>query len=288
MKRITKPGYVGRPDFESYSEKFKDFFHMERRNGIILARMHHLGESAKFDYSAHNAWGQAWHEIGNDPENEVMILTGTGDEWVGNHTAATYKESPGKRTAFDMYEEGYYDGLKVLENLLFDVDIPTIAALNGPGTFTMLALLCDITLCSEKAGFYDLHFPMGVVPGDGQHLTFQELMGTKRAAYYLYTGDPIDAQTALAMGMVNEVLPHEKLLPRAWQIAESIMQKPRTVRRITSQLIRRPWKRRFLEDFHMGYANEQLCVYAEAPDPQLMGKVAVESLESAKNKARKK
>jgi enoyl-CoA hydratase/carnithine racemase len=54
-------------------------------------------------------------------------------------------------------------------------------------------------------------------------------MGLKRAAYYLYTSDKIDAQMAKQVGLVNEVLPLDRLLPRAWEIAERIMKKPRSV-----------------------------------------------------------
>ena len=74
MAHSTKSGYVDRPQFETYSRKFAAFFQMERSDGIILVRMHHRGGSAKFDFAAHNAWGQAWHEIGNDPANEVMRI----------------------------------------------------------------------------------------------------------------------------------------------------------------------------------------------------------------------
>ncbi|HUR03223.1 MAG TPA: hypothetical protein VM347_11830 [Nonomuraea sp.] len=75
-------GYVGRPSFESYAEKYADYFAMRRRDGIIELRMHTHGGPAQFGFAVHNAWGQAWQEIGNDPGNEVLILTGTGDHWL--------------------------------------------------------------------------------------------------------------------------------------------------------------------------------------------------------------
>src|SRR5439155_3351158 len=92
-------------------------------------------------------------------------------------------------------------------------------------------------------------------PGDGQGMTFQELMGLKRAAYYLYTSDKIDAQTAKEIGLVNEVVSLERLLPRAWEIAEKIMKKPRTTRRLTASVLRRPWKRLLVQGlgFHLGH-----------------------------------
>src|SRR6202163_3994982 len=69
----------------------------------------------------------------------------------------------------------------------------------------------DLTICSEDAILYDLHYDIGSVPGDGIHSCFQELLGVKRAAYALLTGQTIDAKTALEYGMVNEIHPREKL-----------------------------------------------------------------------------
>jgi len=106
----------------------------------------------------------------------------------------------------------------------------TIACINGSGLHTEFALLCDITLCAEHAELFDPHFKFNLVPGDGQGLTFQELMGSA-CRLLLYTSDKINAQMAKEMGLVNEVLPLARLLPRAWEIAEKIMQKPRAIRR---------------------------------------------------------
>ena len=78
-------------------------------------------------------------------------------------------------------------------------------------------------------------------------------MGVKRAAYALLTGESIDAKTALEYGMVNEVLPADELIARAFTIADHIMKQPRTVRRLTTQIIRRPWKKRILDDLDGGF-----------------------------------
>jgi enoyl-CoA hydratase/carnithine racemase len=253
-------GFVKRPEFDDYAEKYADHFAMERRDGIIQVRMHTDGGPALFGFGLHNAWGQLWQEIGNDPRNEVLILTGTGDRWL-DADPASYAEPPGRWPDGFAYEHAYYDATKLLENLVFAIDIPTIAAINGPGVaHTEIALLCDITLCTDETTIVDPHFLAGVAPGDGQHLSFQELMGTKRAAYYLYTSEEIDARTALELGLVNEVLPAERLLPRAWEIAEMIMQRPRATRRFTHAILQRPWKRRLVQDFGFGLAHEMFGI----------------------------
>ncbi|MGW0803500.1 enoyl-CoA hydratase/isomerase family protein [Nonomuraea sp. NPDC002799] len=258
-------GYVRRPSFEEYAEKYADYFVMTRRSGIIELRMHTGGGPARFDFAVHNAWAQAWQEIGNDPDNEVLILTGTGDVWLSAE-GADAKEASTKlieqpRPRDFGYEHTYYDAIKLLENFVFGIDIPTIAAINGPSVaHTEFALLCDITLAAESATIVDPHLLAGVAPGDGQQLTLQELIGTKRAAYHLYTGKPIGAQEALTLGLVNEVLAGDRLLPRAWELAETIAQSPRTTRRLTHAIAQRPWKRRLVHDLGFGVAHEMFGI----------------------------
>ncbi|WP_216903796.1 enoyl-CoA hydratase/isomerase family protein, partial [Nocardia alni] len=227
-------GFVARPNLGDYAEKYSKYFVMQRRDGILELRMHTDGGPAEFSFAVHNAWAQAWLEIGNDPDNEVLIITGTGERWLG--TPETAARDP-KEVVDEMhsvplpadfgYEHGFYDATKLVENFVFGIDIPTIAAINGPSVaHTEFALLSDITLAAESATITDPHFLAAAAPGDGQQLTLQELIGTKRAAYHLYTGQPIGARQALELGLVNEVLPAHQLLPRAWELAETIMKQP--------------------------------------------------------------
>lgn len=257
---ITKK-FVSRPKFEEYKEKYADFIKMERRNGIILLRMHHNGGPVLWNEAMHNALPQAFHDVGNDPENQVMILTSTDPYWIG-------ESDPNAEFRFD-YDTYYVDATKLLENLIFDVDVPTIAAVNGPGFHTEIALLCDITICTEDSVFQDAHFSVGFVPGDGQLLTFQELVGVKRSAYALYTGEQIDARTAYEWGMVNEIVSKERLVARAWEIAEKIMKQPRATRCMTHQLLTRPWKRRLINDFQGHVAQEGFAARVDVPDHDL-------------------
>jgi enoyl-CoA hydratase/carnithine racemase len=130
------------------------------------------------------------------------------------------------------------------------VEIPTIGLLNGPGFHSEIVLRCDITVAASDAVIFDLP---GSVPADGIHNAFQELLGVKRAAYALLTGEAISAQQALEWGMVNEVVPRDRPIPRAYEIADHIMTQPRTVRRLTTQIVRRPWKRRIVDDLDGGF-----------------------------------
>jgi len=254
-------GFVSRPRFEDYREKYATHFKLERQNGILQVQMHTAGGPVMYGLPIHNAWSQLWLDIGNDPDNEVLIFSGTGDKWIGGFDPQFAAQSLHEMPADAFYDQIYSDATKLLEAFIFNIDIPTIACINGPGLHTEFALLCDITLCAEHAELFDPHFQFHLVPGDGQGLTFQELMGLKRAAYYLYTSEKITAQLAKEMGLVNEVLPLDRLLPRAWEIAEKIMQKPRTIRRLTSAVLRRQWKRRLVQDLGFHIAHELLGMH---------------------------
>ena len=254
-------GFVSRPRFEDYREKYATHFKLERRDGILQVQMHTQGGPVMYGLPIHNAWSQLWLDIGNDPDNEVLIFSGTGDKWIGGFDPQFAAQSLHEMPADAFYDQIYSDATKLLEAFIFNIDIPTIACINGPGLHTEFALLCDITLCAEHAELFDPHFQFNLVPGDGQGLTFQELMGPKRAAYFLYTSDKIDAQLAKELGLVNEVVPLERLVPRAWEIAEKIMQKPRAIRRLTSAVLRRQWKRRLVQDLGFHIAHELLGMH---------------------------
>jgi enoyl-CoA hydratase/carnithine racemase len=154
------------------------------------------------------------------------------------------------------YEYAFKDGRTNIMALINELEIPTIGVLNGPGVHTELCLMCDITICSDDALIIDPHYNAGAVPGDGIHSCFTELLGIKRATYAMLMGEPIDAKKALEWGMVNEVVPRDALMDRAWEIADHIMKQARVTRRLTTQVIRRPWKKRIVDDLDGAFAME--------------------------------
>jgi enoyl-CoA hydratase/carnithine racemase len=154
------------------------------------------------------------------------------------------------------YEYAYKDGCINVSSLMNDLEIPTVGILNGPGFHTEVVLMCDITLCAEDATVFDFHYDIGSVPADGIHCCFQELLGVKRAAYALLTREAISARQALEWGMVSEVLPRGELLDRALVIAGHIMCQPRVTRRLATQIVRRPWKKRIADDLDGGFCNQ--------------------------------
>lgn len=245
--------FLPTPKFEEYRDQFKDFFVLDRReDGVLLAQAHTCGDSVKLSVENHRALGQFLKTAGADPENELLILTGTGRDWMMGSDSTGF-EIEENDIAHWAYEYAYKDGRAGVSSLVNDLEIPTIGLVNGDGYHCEVLLMCDLTLMAEDAHIYDLHYGIGSVPGDGIHSCMQELLGVKRAAYALLTGESFDARAALQYGMVTEILPFEQLITRAYAIADHIMRQPRTIRRLTTQIIRRPWKKRIVDDLDGGF-----------------------------------
>jgi enoyl-CoA hydratase/carnithine racemase len=255
--------FVATTKFAEYKKRFADHYKMERRSdGVILVQAHTQGGPIQLSVENHRSLGQMFKAVGADPENELMIFTGTGADFMMDADPEGFKLEQ-KDLPYWAYEYAYKDGRINVSSLINDLEIPTIGVLNGPGFHTEICLMCDITICSEDAVIFDLHYDIGSVPGDGIHSCFQELLGVKRAAYALLTGQAIDAKTALEYGMVNEVVPKVKLLDRAWKIADHIMTQPRTTRRLTTQIVRRPWKKRITDDLDGGFGIQMFAHLAK-------------------------
>jgi enoyl-CoA hydratase len=121
-------------------------------------------------------------------------------------------------------------------------ETPVIGAINGP-TVTgglELALCCDFLIASERARFADTHARVGAMPGAGLTIRLPQLIGIDRARRMSFTGDFIDAATALTWGLVTEVVPHAALLPRARELAAAVVSIPsdnvREIRRMYEEM----------------------------------------------------
>ncbi|WP_433264666.1 enoyl-CoA hydratase/isomerase family protein [Actinosynnema sp. CS-041913] len=265
-------GYLPPRGLEEYSTTYADFFQLKREDGILEIRLHTDGGPYVHTHAAHNAWPRFWQEVGNDPENQVLIITGTGDRWMTGDPRGM-NPKPASDLEPDHIQQRMYDGWKLIESFVNSIDVPTIAAVNGPGVHTEFATMSDVTFATPDADFMDPHFWLGSPPGDGQAMALQSLMGPKRAAYYIYAAKSIPADKALEWGIINDILPREDLLGRAWDLARFIMKRPRYTRWATHNILSRHWKKTVAEDFGFHMAHQMLANVASksvVPNPELV------------------
>ncbi len=258
---MARTRFVPEIPFDEYREMFAEHLAIEREDGILTARMHTDGGPVLYSLELHAALPRAFEVIGRDPRNEVVIITGTGPTWImDKDDTSSVAEPYASKTRDEFLLQLYRDGVRLIESVVHAFNVPTIAAVNGPGWHTEFGLLCDLTICSDEAVFFDHHYARGVVAGDGGHLVLQELLGLKRAAYALYTSQRIDAIRALEWGLVNEVVPTGDLMDRAKELAFLIRKAPAAARHFQSEVVKRPWRRRIVEDLVPGVAQELLAL----------------------------
>lgn len=108
------------------------------------------------------------------------------------------------------------------------MDKPVIAAVNGvaAGAGCSLALACDLRIASDRAQFLWVFARVGLAPDTGSSWFLPRLIGTGRALELLFTGDPLSADEALRLGIVNRIVPHDDLLPAALELATRLARGP--------------------------------------------------------------
>ena len=251
---LTK--FVPSPKYEDYKELFKEHFIMDKReDGVLLVRLHTNGKEGLWSEELHRAIWQMWQTVGADPEIELVILTGTGEYWLKDMDNTSWLDevtNPG----YARYEHMYYDGRRMLISQAYNTEIPLIGAINGSGPHMEGPLMCDLCIMAEETIIIDPHYRIGIVPGDGIQIVLEELMGIRRANYMMYTNELITAQKALEYGLVNEIMPREKLIPRAYELADLLMMRSRTTRRLTSSVLRRKWRQRLADSLDGAFGIE--------------------------------
>jgi len=242
---------------DAYAHKFETIT-MARENGILEVTLHGLdGGPLIWNEQAHRELPDAFADIGADEDNRVVIMTGTGDVFC---TELDPNAGLGFDSASPMgWDKIYREGRKLLQNLV-DIEVPMIAAVNGPATVhAELGLLCDIVLASDRTFFQDSrHFTRGGVPGDGVHVVWPLMLGINRARYFLLMAEKISARDAKDIGFVHEVLAPSDLLPRAREIAADFATRLDLTLRYTRVALNLALRRALHEDLSHGLLLEGL------------------------------
>jgi 6-oxocamphor hydrolase len=247
--------------FEGYANQFEHAVLERDAAGVLEIRLHTDQGPLIWGDAAHSELPDVFTSVAADPENRVVILTGTGnrfiggldESWVGAMTPAKWSKI-------------YSHGRRLLQRLL-EIEVPVIGVLNGPATIhAEIAVLSDIVLAADDTYLSDApHFRFGTVPGDGVHVVWPMLLGPNRGRYFLLTGQRLGAEEAHRLGVVNEVLGRHEVLARARAIAADLARQPDTVLRYTRDVLTQSLRRALFDGLSHGLATEGLGAFESWP-----------------------
>ncbi len=195
-----------------------------------------------------DAFVRACERASADRSVRAVIVTGAGAAFSSGGNLKHMRDREGIFAGDAMQvRDGYRDGIQRLAKTLHELEVPTIAAVNGAayGAGCDTALACDIRIAAETAVFAENFVKVGLISGDGGAWLLPRVVGLSRACEMAFTGDPIDAATALQWGLVSKIVPSSQLLSEAGRIAERIAANAPASVRMTKRLIREAQHARF-------------------------------------------
>lgn len=205
---------------------------------------------------------RACERVNGDTRIRVMIVTGADPAFSSGGNIKDMAEKKGMfagRPAQIM--ENYRKNIQRIPLAVHAVAAPTIAAVNGPaiGAGCDLALMCDMRVASENARFGETFLNVGLIPGDGGAYFLPRVVGMAKACELTFTGNVIDAGEAERIGLVNRVVPHEKLMEGALRLAEQIAAKPPEALRMAKRLLYAGQTARLKDLLDQSAAYQALC-----------------------------
>ena len=176
-----------------------------------------------------------------DLDVRCVIITGAGKGFSSGGNIKHMAERTGTFAgSADEIAENYRQGIQRVPKAVYALDVPVIAAVNGAayGAGCDLAMMCDVRIASERAVFAENFVKVGLIPGDAGAWFLPRAVGASRAAEMTFTGEPVDAQTALAWGLVSKMVPAEELMEAAQDLAARIAANPPVQLRKAKRLLR--------------------------------------------------
>jgi enoyl-CoA hydratase/carnithine racemase len=179
--------------------------------------------------------------INADRDIRCVILTGAGPAFCSGANLAAMRAKTGVFGGdAGAIRKAYKREFQGIVRALWELEVPLIAAVNGAATGfgNDVACLADIRIAADTAGFAANFLKLGLVPGAGGAWLLPRIIGESRAAELFFTGDILDAATALRWGLVSRVVPAEMLLQETRGLAMKIAHQPPGVLRLTKKLMR--------------------------------------------------
>lgn len=247
---------------------------VDKEGGVGIVKMNRPTAMNALNSETLGELKEAFAQLKDDDGVKVIIITGEGKAFVAGADIAEMKDMTGEQA-----REFSQAGQKVF-NEIARMKKPVIAAVNGfaLGGGCELAMACDIRIASDKAKLGQPEVNLGVIPGFAGTQRLARLVGAAKAKELIFTGDMVDAQTALSIGLVNQVVPVEQLMDVCMGMASKIASKGPVAVKLAKKVINQGVEEKldkgseyetdeFGECFAKGEAKEGMTAFLEKRKP---------------------
>jgi enoyl-CoA hydratase/carnithine racemase len=189
--------------------------------------------------------------INSESSISCLIITGNGKAFCSGGNIKEMRDGKGTFSGSPaQIAEKYRRGIQRMSLALHSIEVPVIAAVNGPaiGAGFDLACMCDIRLGCEYTLFGETFINLGLIPGDGGAWFLQRLVGYQKAAELTFSGRTVGPEEALQLGLLLEIVPASQLSAKAMEHARTFAAKAPQVLRMTKRLMKSA-QRLELDDF---------------------------------------
>ncbi len=201
-------------------DDYRQFAFERLEHGILLITLNRPEKFNACDEEMHTDLTRIWKDVSKDPDVRVVVITGAGKAFsAGGDMAMVERLSGNYQQVSRMLDEA----TELVYNILA-CEKPVISAINGVavGAGLTVALLADISICSEDAKIGDGHARLGVVAGDHAAIVWPLLAGIAKSRYYLLTGEMLSGAEAERVGMVSKAVPQDRVLDEALAVARTL------------------------------------------------------------------
>jgi enoyl-CoA hydratase len=247
---------------------------LKREGHVLYATMNRPDTLNAIDPQLDDDLIRLFVDVADDTQTRVVVLTGAGKAFSAGgdlDVIQTMIDTPSMM--YDMIPRA-----KRLINNLLDCPKPVIAKVNGHavGLGATMALFCDLVFASTSAKIADPHVSLGLVAGDGGALIWSHLIGHVRAKAYLFTGDPITAEEAASIGLINKAVPLEELDAVVDAFAQRLANQPARALQWTKLVANIHLKSQAASMLDAGIAYEALSNHSQ--DHQIATKAALNKI----------
>src|SRR3989441_4894547 len=208
---------------------------IEKKDGIALLTINRPESLNSTNFRLHYELSRVWLDLAADDEVRVAVITGAGRAFSAGGDFEVVEKSMGN---LEVVAQTMKEARDIVHNMI-NCDKPIISAINGVavGAGLAVALMADISIMSEPARITDGHLRLGVGAGDHAAIIWPLLCGMAKAKYYLLTAEFIDGKEAERIGLVSLCAPAEKLLDKAWEVANRLAAGPQNALRLTKRAL---------------------------------------------------